>query len=612
MAGPFTEGEYAGIFSLMSFPEQCYYEATDLSFEEFRDQNNGPGYPLKLPSVLNYEDWDQAGKPFDDEKYITHFSDEARINQLMDVMSRQLEGTNSDNKRDFVNADQTQSSSTTMSVLTLSLGNWMRRHRALKHEFSDQYRFLHKLIYQNSAHVVCITEADSLSPEMIRDIIYKGGMQAFRLKHGLAPAVMICLRGDSSASIELLHSNYQDWKRDSKYGARWGFIGGIFRVIYGRVSLGDDALVTSMHDKRGRPIARATAKKIINTAERIQTYQRHEKLQNKSNDFILCTGKRYKESAERLKGKIQCHDFPPCDIEVDGQGNEFVSLTIHPVTPEMRKEHPTVTDELDVFSTPPPAFAESQKDVKRGGFPEAVVSVFHLDHGIAKKPQLSHNALQRFLQRSLIYQADVVTGDANSAANRFFVGQELCHQRLSLFWYLLENNIRMLNRRIHQPFKAINATIECSSRVRDEYLSVQNHTDRRDGVQIESHREEQLDCMVTAVIAYGKYTEHKTSRVKCQPSLMSRREEEDELQRPLNVLFPEQINELRVSSVEKFKWTTRRSLMLGPNDGDYHLPLMVHCRAKKEAKRKSHEGTLTWMDATQLRMNRKKQRQYNN
>ena len=91
-----------------------------------------------------------------------------------------------------------------------------------------------------------------------------------------------------------------------------------------------------------------------------------------------------------------------------------------------------------------------------------------------------------------------MTGDANSAANRFHVKQDLCHQRLSLFWYLLENNIRLLNERITEPFKRTNTVIEWSIRARDEYLSVQNHNDRRDRIPIEKHREEQLDWVITA------------------------------------------------------------------------------------------------------------------
>ena len=266
----------------------------------------------------------------------------------------------------------------------------------------------------------------------------------------------------------------------------------------------------------------------------------------------------------------------------------------------MRSKDPTVSDELDVLATPPPAFQEESTDAKRSGYPEAVIGVFHLDHEIAKKPQLSHNVLQRFLQRTLLYQADFITGDANSAANRFHVKQQLCHQRLSLFWYLLESNIRLLNDKINQPFKRI----ECSTRVRDEYLSVLNYSERQEGHKIGEHRQESLDSMVTAVLSYGKYTEHKKARVKCQnfrPAL-----EFDERQRPLNTVFPDDINELKVTSVEKFKWTTRRSLLLKPTDGDFHLPLMLHCHVEKHPKNKSEQGTKHWMIANEARSKKRR------
>ena len=340
-------------------------------------------------------------------------------------------------------------------------------------------------------------------------------------------AVMICVRGDNSTSIELLRSSYQDWKRETLNGPRWAFIGGIFRVIFGRLSLGSDALVPAMHDKKGRPILK-------------QAFIIRDLTTSRMSQLKCCCALviGMKNLSVVWEGWSRIISSRPCEVEADGHGNEFVSLRILPITPEMRSKNPTVTDEIDVLSTPPLAFFESPKDVKRSGFPEAVIGVFHLDHDVAKKPQLSHNVLQKFPQRNLLlYQSDFVTGDANSAANRFHVKQDLCHQRLSFFWYLLENNISLLNERIPEPFKRINAVLECSTRARDEYLSVQTHSDRRDGVEIAKDRVEQLDCVNTAVIAYGKYTGHKTARVKCSKFVASRFD--DERQRPLNVVFPQ-------------------------------------------------------------------------
>ena len=84
--------------------------------------------------------------------------------------------------------------------------------------------FLHRLIYQNSTHVMCLTEADSLTDDMIDELMIPGQLHIFRLKHGLAPSA-VCVRGDKTASIELLHSNYHDARRDSQHGPHWATIG---------------------------------------------------------------------------------------------------------------------------------------------------------------------------------------------------------------------------------------------------------------------------------------------------------------------------------------------------------------------------------------------------
>ena len=59
-------------------------------------------------------------------------------------------------------------------------------------------------------------------------------------------------------------------------------------------------------------------------------------------------------------------------------------------------------------------------------------------------------------------------------------------------------------------------------------------------------------------------------------------------------------------SVEKFKWTTRRSFMLKPTDGDFPLPLMVHCHVKKNQQNKSQQGTKHRMEATEVRSKRRR------
>ena len=605
-SGPYAVGEGAGIFVLKPMDDQMYYQPYDLSYGEFKSQNAGKGYPLYLPNVIDYETWNNLGRPSleEDDSFILPDSEPKDIELLTDLLSRQFENeTNTDKKRDFENASQTQTDTTTLSVLTLALGNYQRQHKvSTKKRFGPQYNFLHRLIYQNSAHVICLTEADSLTDDMLDELMIPGGLHIFRLKHGLAPAVAICVRGDQTTSIELLHSNYQDTTRESQHGPYWAVIGGVFHVTFGRISVGDNTLVPILYDKKGRPTPYWKAVSMMETMESWQN-----EIQQTSDHIMLCTGTRYDIVSQEFFARVNNSDLPPCHVDVRGTYNQYVSLTIDPVTKEMRKQQPKISDEIDVFASPPPVRREHIKDVKRAGFPELTVSVFHLNQDVAKKPQVAHSALQRFFQRTLIYQADVLTGDGNSAAYRFHDKQELCHQRVSLIWYLLKHNVELLNERIDLPERRISVALECSSRARDEFLMIRNHTDELKNVP--SWRVPNLDCMITAVLAYGKYSLHKSTRLKLAAQRFETRD--PELLLPQNDITPFEMTEFKVSSVERLKWTTVRSLLLAPKDGDSHLPLQVHINVKKADKKRSHEGVLQTIEARERRARRRITAEYN-
>ena len=241
---------------------------------------------------------------------------------------------------------------------------------------------------------------------MIDELMIPGGLHIFRLTHGLAPSVAICVRGDSATSIELLRSNYQDTKRDSQHGPHWAIIGGVFHVTFGRISIGEDTKVPMLYDKKGRP---TPSWKAVPMMKEMESWQLD--IQRTSDHIMLCTGTRYDEVSQDFFQRVNEKDLPPCHVDVRGTYNQYVSLTIEPVTKEMRRQNPKMTDEITVLERPPPIMQEHFKDVKRAGFPELTVSVFHLNQDIAKKPQVAHSALQRFFQRTLIYQSDVITGD---------------------------------------------------------------------------------------------------------------------------------------------------------------------------------------------------------
>ena len=116
--------------------------------------------------------------------------------------------------------------------------------------------------------------------------------------------------------------------------------------------------------------------------------------------------------------------------------------------------------------------------------------------------------------------------------------------------------------------------------------------------------------MITAVLSYGKYTLHKSTRLK----LAAQRFEtgDPELLLPQNEIPPSEMTEFKVSSVERLQWTTIRSLLLSPSDGDSHLPLQVRINVKKADKKRSHEGAMQLKEARERRARRRIAAEYNN
>ena len=119
--------------------------------------------------------------------------------------------------------------------------------------------------------------------------------------------------GDKTASIELLHSNYQDTKRESQHRPHWAIIGGIFHVAFGRVSIGDITLVPMMYDKKRRP---TPYWKAVPLMKELEVWQFD--VQSTSDQIMLCTGTRYEQVSEDFFRRVNAEDFPPCHSEVRG------------------------------------------------------------------------------------------------------------------------------------------------------------------------------------------------------------------------------------------------------------------------------------------------------
>ena len=166
---------------------------------------------------------------------------EAIISYLQDLASKLLLTTGI--PRQVVKSLQQQSrchvSSKNLSVLTLNLGHWTRPHGLPKEHQNQKYKPLkeqepvfHKMIYQNDAHVVMVNEADTLTDEMITDIVHHGFI-GMRVKNLGAPAVACFAQSPpNNVSIDLCYTDAR--KMNDK--ETWIATGAVFRVNFGNRS----------------------------------------------------------------------------------------------------------------------------------------------------------------------------------------------------------------------------------------------------------------------------------------------------------------------------------------------------------------------------------------
>ena len=101
------------------------------------------------------------------------------------------------------------------------MGHWTRPHRLPKEHQNQKYKPLkeqepvfHKMIYQNDAHVVMVNEADTLTDEMITDIVHHGFV-GMRVKNLGAPAVACFVQGPPNSRQKAERQGILDYHRCS-------------------------------------------------------------------------------------------------------------------------------------------------------------------------------------------------------------------------------------------------------------------------------------------------------------------------------------------------------------------------------------------------------------
>ena len=159
--------------SSISTLENQFYVPKNPAFpnkREFAMNQHRLGYPDVLPESLNFRNKDNPIA-------LRHDSDPASIRHHVDFCSQMIMPSNMAGvkQRDASVVEQTQSGTSTMRVLTLNMGNWERKPKvAGGHELPEECLFQYKLIHNHSSHIICINEAEKLSPSMLIDIVDKG------------------------------------------------------------------------------------------------------------------------------------------------------------------------------------------------------------------------------------------------------------------------------------------------------------------------------------------------------------------------------------------------------------------------------------------------------
>ena len=187
--------------------------------DEYRNAQPTSGYPIKLPLGL---------------KKLRSHGDPETIRAFSDILGSLMQPTD----RPPVDHLETHeyTSSLTINMLTMNHGNLTRNPKLdgrEVHNMAMKDRPIVKMLMQNSAHILCLNEADAfLSPqdeksrELIKTFI-RFGYKGIVIKQWSSRPIACFVRGGPSARVELLARHIST---KSQY---WGTTFGMFRCFFG-------------------------------------------------------------------------------------------------------------------------------------------------------------------------------------------------------------------------------------------------------------------------------------------------------------------------------------------------------------------------------------------
>ena len=325
--------------------------------DEYKQAQPGSRYPIKLPLGL------KKLRSQDDPKIIRAYAD--ILGSLMQPTDRP--------SVDYLNMHEF-TSTIAINILTQNHGNLTRNPKLDNREVYNmpmKDRPIVKMMMQNSAHILCLNEADAFfspndekSRELIKTFI-RYGYKGIVIKQWSSRPIACCVRGGPSARVELLARHI------STRSQNWGTTFGMFRCCFGTKGDGTDPEYE------------------IPTSNCLAT----------TGTSMFAESKKYIGSRLPARTIVQGH----------GRDKEIVARHIEQ-SDEFRGMIPKSSDK--------PHREYDDRHITRADLPSATIGVFHIH------PSLSHGAAKEDLQNEImplvtLYRCDAITGDVNKSANTY-------------------------------------------------------------------------------------------------------------------------------------------------------------------------------------------------
>ena len=486
------------------------------TIDEYRQAQPGSGYPIKLPLGL------KKLRSQDDPKIIRAYAD--ILGSLMQPTDRP--------SVDYLNMHEF-TSSIGINILTLNHGSLTRNPKLDNREVYNmpmKDRPIVKMMMQNSAHILCLNEADAFfspSDEKARELIktfIRYGYKGIVIKQWSCRPIACFVRGGPSARVELLARHI------STRSQNWGTTFGMFRCFFGTKEDGADP-----------------------------------EYETPTSDCLATTGtSMFTESKKYIGSRLPARTI----VQGHGRDKEIVVLHIEQ-SDEFRGMIPKSSDKS--------YYEYDDRHITRADLPFATIGVFHIH------PSLSHGAAKEDLQNEImplvtLYRCDAITGDANKSANTYSKLQHVYNPTNGLVNILMRAYQRLWNATKNlPPVDRMEYTVETSCTLKS---IVRHHLYMKCGSGFDRTFP---DVMMTIVFGWGKTNIQQDFR-KIEMNNMDDEQLEFMRNHPNKAIF-----DYQVSSAERYKHVNNEMFMNGSQDSDSHSPLMVYIRSRSATSKRSSE-----------------------